>query len=297
MVGAILAEIGHDKDWALEWWSIYSANTLALDDYRRGRILFIGDSAHVVPIFGVRGLNNGMADAENAAWKLARVLRGEAGEALLDSYSPERRGATLDVFANATKSARFMTPPSDGWRLVRDAALALAVDHDFARPFANPRQMTPYSYAGSPATVAEEGGFAGGPRPGAVTANVLLCEGAWLSDRLGPGFTGLLFSPDAVVAAAMGEALGRLDPRFRLLVVGAGGERALADTDGRIARTYDAAPGTCYLVRPDMHVAGRWRQGDPAEVAAALNATCGAGRLERWAWRSRGWRPSMKRSR
>lgn len=270
MVRAILKDIGHDRDWALEWWSVYSANTLALDDYRRGRILFIGDSAHVVPIFGVRGLNNGMADAENAAWKLARVLRGEAGETLLDSYSPERRGATLDVFANATKSARFMTPPTPGWRLVRDAALALAVDHDFARPFANPRQMTPYTYAASPATSADEGGFTGGPRPGAVTANVLLDEGEWLSDRLGTGFTGLLFSPDAGVAASIGEALGRLDPRFRLLVVGKGGEDALADADGRVARAYAAQPGSFYLLRPDMHVAGRWLRGDPTQAAAAL---------------------------
>jgi 3-(3-hydroxy-phenyl)propionate hydroxylase len=270
MVGAILTEIGHDKHWALEWWSVYSANTLALDDYRRGRVLFIGDSAHVVPIFGVRGLNNGMADAENAAWKLARVLHGEAGEALLDSYSPERRGATLDVFANATKSARFMTPPTPGWRLVRDAALALAVDHDFARPFANPRQMTPYTYAGSPATCADEDGFPGGPRPGAVAANVVLGDGTWLSDRLGIGFTGLLFSSGADVAAVMRSALERLDARFRLLVIGAGGEGALADTEGRIARAYGAQPGSFYLLRPDMHVAARWLQGDPTRVEASM---------------------------
>ncbi len=270
MVGAILKEIGHDKPWALEWWSIYSANTLALDDYRRGRILFIGDSAHVVPIFGVRGLNNGLADAENAAWKLARVLRGEAGEALLDSYSPERRGATLDVFANATKSARFMTPPTQGWRLVRDAALALAVDHDFARPFANPRQMTPYTYSGSPATCADEDGFSGGPPPGAVAVNVMLGDGTWLSDHLGIGFTGVLFSPRAGVAAAMGAALARLDPRFRLLVIGAGGEGVLADTDGRIARAYGAQPGSFYLLRPDMHVAGRLLHGDPGRLVASM---------------------------
>ncbi len=62
-VAAVLTEIGYDGDWDLEWWSIYSANTLALDDYRDGRVFFIGDSAHIVPIFGVRGLNNGLADA------------------------------------------------------------------------------------------------------------------------------------------------------------------------------------------------------------------------------------------
>ena len=51
-VTAVLDEIGYEGDWQLEWWSIYSANTLALDEYRDGRIFFIGDSAHIVPIFG-----------------------------------------------------------------------------------------------------------------------------------------------------------------------------------------------------------------------------------------------------
>ena len=64
-VTAILADIGHTKPWELEWWSVYSANTLCLDDYRHGRVFFIGDAAHIVPIFGVRGLNNGLADADN----------------------------------------------------------------------------------------------------------------------------------------------------------------------------------------------------------------------------------------
>ena len=151
-VGAILADIGHTKPWELEWWSIYSANTLCLDDYRHGRVFFIGDAAHIVPIFGVRGLNNGLADADNIGWKLALVLNGEADEKLLDSYSPERRGATLDVFANATKSTRFMTPPTRGWRLAREAALSLSLRHEFPRGLANPRQMQPYTYSESPLT-------------------------------------------------------------------------------------------------------------------------------------------------
>ena len=100
-VGAIIAEIGHTGGWDLEWWSIYSANTLCLDDYVHGRVIFAGDSAHIVPIFGVRGLNNGLADAHNIGWKLGYVLSRHADARILASYTPERRGATLDVFANA----------------------------------------------------------------------------------------------------------------------------------------------------------------------------------------------------
>ena len=98
------------------------------------------------------------------------VLNGEADESLLDSYSPERRGATLDVFANATKSTRFMTPPTRGWRLAREAALSLSLKHEFPRGLANPRQMQPYTYSESPLTPYPErdAEFAGGPASGSV---------------------------------------------------------------------------------------------------------------------------------
>ena len=191
-IAGVLREIGFDEPWELEWWSIYSANTLALDDYRDGRIIFIGDSAHIVPIFGVRGLNNGLLDSHNIAWKLAYVLQGRASEKLLDSYSPERRGATLDVFANASKSARFMTPHTRGYEILRDAALSLALDHSFAGDFANPRNMTPYTYAQSPVTRRDDAGFSSGPVPGAMAMDVKLDDG-FLLDLFGRGFTILSF--------------------------------------------------------------------------------------------------------
>ena len=115
-------------------------------------MFFIGDAAHIVPIFGLRGLNNVWRMPTISAGSSPHVLNDEADEKLLDSYSPERRGATLDVFANATKSTRFMTPPTRGWRLAREAALSLSLKHEFPRGLANPRQMQPYTYSDSPLT-------------------------------------------------------------------------------------------------------------------------------------------------
>lgn len=252
-VAGVLAEIGHDGPWELEWWSAYSANTLALDDYRDSRVFFAGDSAHIVPIFGVRGLNNGLADAENIGWKLASVIAGAAGEGLLDSYTPERRGATLDVFANAVKSTRFMTPPTRGHRLMRDAALSLALGHPFAGEFANPRQMTPYTYAESPLTVADRDAFEFGPSPGAVATEIRLGDG-FLSDHFGRGFTVLAFGR-LEGAEAISEA------GIALIALPAG---------GRIAEVYGARNGTAYLLRPDRHVAARWHGADGAEIARTL---------------------------
>jgi 3-(3-hydroxy-phenyl)propionate hydroxylase len=273
-VGAILADVGHTKPWELEWWSVYSANTLCLDDYRHGRVIFIGDAAHIVPIFGVRGLNNGLADAENIGWKLALVLHGEANERLLDSYSPERRGATLDVFANATKSTRFMTPPTRGWRLAREAALSLSLKHEFPRGLANPRQMQPYTYSESPLTpyAERDAEFAGGPPCGSVALNARLKDGGYLLDRAGDGMTAILFCEEQPTReqAALLAQLGRIDKRFVAVLITSRGAasdaKTVADSDGEIARLFAAAPGTLYLLRPDLHIAGRWKAVVPGEI-------------------------------
>lgn len=282
-VGAILADIGHRKPWELEWWSVYSANTLCLDDYRHGRVFFIGDAAHIVPIFGVRGLNNGLADAENIGWKLALVLNG-ADERLLDSYSPERRGATLDVFANATKSTRFMTPPTRGWRLAREAALSLSLKHEFPRGLANPRQMQAYTYSESPLTPYPErdAEFAGGPPCGSVAPNAKLNDGSYLLDRAGNGLTAILFCEEQPTReqAALLAQLGRIDERFVPILVTSGvsasDAKTIADQCGEIARLFAAAPGTLYLLRPDLHIAGRWKAAVAGEILQAASLCLGS---------------------
>ncbi len=253
-VALVLEDIGYQGSWDLEWWSVYSANTLALDEYRHGRVFFIGDSAHIVPIFGVRGLNNGIADAHNIGWKLGWVLTGRAGEKLLDSYTPERRGATLDVFANATKSARFMTPPSPGWRIMRDAALGLALEHPFAAELANPRQMTPFTYAGSPAVLPDDPEFAGGPAPGAAMPDAAIDAG-FLSDRMGSGFTLVCFDKE------LSDSVGRLPDAPEVVCLAYLGDAS---------RILGAGPASAYLVRPDLHIGARWMNASADKIAAAL---------------------------
>ena len=272
-VDAILQMIGESAPWDLEWWSLYKAYSLALDDYRHGPVLFLGDAAHLVPIFGVRGLNSGLADAANAAWKLAYVIQGLAPQRLLDSYSIERRGATLDVFSNAAKSTRFMTPPTRGFRLMRDAALSLAVHHDATRPLVNPRQSSPYTYADSPLTTTpSDDEFCAGPAPGAALVNRRLAAGDFLLDRLGRGFSGIYFSDDGVVPPAMQALFRDLtvgQEGFQPIVLcGRAGDHSAFDAHGAVNHTF-------YLVRPDRHVAARWRQVAPDQVRAAFRQALG----------------------
>lgn len=285
-IRSILEMLGEAGPWTLEWYSLYKAYALVLDDYRHSRVFFAGDAAHLVPIFGVRGLNSGFADVNNLAWKLAYVLLDRADGALLDTYSPERRAATLDGFDSAAKSTRFMTPPTRGYRIMRAAALELAMDHEFTRPLINPRQSAPYDYLDSPLTTypARNAEFDRGPRGGAPLQNVKLADGSFLLDHLGAGFHGLLFSDREELtreAQACFDAIQHVLGGFTAVLItggrpGYGGAaQVLEDPSRHVFDVYGAGSGSFYLVRPDNHVCARWRHLEPAEALRAAHAALG----------------------
>jgi 3-(3-hydroxy-phenyl)propionate hydroxylase len=284
-IKAVLAFIGETGPWQLEWWSLYKASTLCLDNYKHDRVLFIGDSAHLVPIFGVRGLNNGIADAVNVAWKLAYVINGWAGQRILESYTPERRGATLEVFKNAGKSTRFMTPPTRGYQILRDAVLSLTLNHKFAQPFADPRQVSPYTYQGSPLTYqsAAEHHFKMGAVAGAALFNQKINDESYLLDFLGLGFSGLYFCdgdvmPDSLIECADKLAVG--SEAFTLIVIAkkpflVPGIKVIEDRTGTLFDSYGANDGSFYLIRPDRHVAARWLTFECQDVVIAFKQALG----------------------
>ena len=80
--------------------------------------------------FGARGGNAGVHDADNLAWKLLAVLRGDAPEALLDSYDAERAAAADENIRASTRTTDFITPKSDAARAYRDAVLELAEEQN-----------------------------------------------------------------------------------------------------------------------------------------------------------------------
>lgn len=259
-----LRMIGEDAPWELLWISIYNAKCLTLDDYRHGRVLFAGDAAHLVPIFGVRGLNSGLDDAGNLAWKLARVVQGQSPPRLLDSYSVERVHAARENMAYGAKSTEFMAPPNFAFALMREAALRLAVSEPAVRSLVNPRQSTPIAYAGSPLN--QPGNRGAGAwadadlsAPGMPAPEALLADGSHLSRQFGNGFVCLVFA-DALPADV--QALPALGVRPFLVprqAVQAWQRYGLGRHDGWV------------LVRPDAYVMARWRHSDSAMVAAALH--------------------------
>ena len=279
VIPRIRAMLGEDVAFELEWVSVYQFACRRMDHFRHGRVLFAGDSAHQVSPFGARGANTGVQDVDNLAWKLAAVLRGEAPDALLDSYDAERVQAADDNLGHSTRATDFITPKSATSRLLRDAVLELARDCAFARPLVNSgRLSTPTPYVGSALNSAEEDLFAAptaAPGWGAPDAPLRHAGGAgWLVDLLGRGFVLLHFGP---ASEALRRALQDLTPAVQLLQVGPtpddrpGGSAWLDDCEGLIAQRYGAAAGTAYLVRPDRVVAARWREAEPARVRAALD--------------------------
>ncbi len=287
-VQSLLDMMGERGAWAPIWITIYKANALTLESYRHDRVLFGGDAAHLVPIFGVRGANSGIDDADNLAWKLAFVVRGIASEGLLDSYSAERVFAAHENLRHGTKSTEFMAPPSFAFELMRKAVLSLAIKHERLRSLINPRQTSAITYTASPLNAAETepGAFTAGPAPGAVLSEcpLTIFEGgsareAHLTDLVAPCFTALHFSEDGRVPeefSALEETLKGKKLPFKMIALTVHLHPETKrdhnwDHTGRLFAMYDARPGTVYLVRPDGHVLGRWHAAAAADIAKAIH--------------------------
>ena len=206
-IDAQLEMIGHaGTPWQLDWSSVYSARTLTLPAYLHDRVLFAGDAAHLLPIFGVRGANTAFQDAQALGWQLGLVCKGLASPSLLENYSEERVGAAREIIEEAGKSTRFMTPPSRGFKLLRDAVLSLSLTQEFVRPLYHWRTSRPHEYTHSrlntvddnrPDPGCHDAPSAGsqpcfdphaGLRPGAPPRDVRLAAGRHLLDHTGTGF-------------------------------------------------------------------------------------------------------------
>ncbi len=257
----------------LEWVSVYTFQCRRMANFRHGRVLFAGDSAHQVSPFGARGANSGVQDADNLVWKLKLVIDGAAPASLLDSYSAERGAATDENILNSSRSTDFMTPKSRAARLLRDAVLSLADEVPAVRALVNSGRLSvPTWLHDSPLNTPDVDAFDGWMMPGAPMDDAPM-EGhgpsRWLlevaSEVKASSFVLLHFG---AVEDSVRHSIDELGRASGLGLV------TLPD-DGLAARRYDARAGTCYLIRPDQHVAARWRRFDAAAVRAAVACATG----------------------
>lgn len=266
-VTARLKRMLGDRPFELEWISVYRFNCRRLDHFVHGRVVFVGDAAHQVSPFGARGANSGIQDAENLAWKLAAVIKGEAAAGLIGSYEVERIQAADENIAHSTRSTDFIAPHSAAERSLRNAVLALAPKADFARRMINSGRLSVATVYDSALSTPDEAPFAGSARLGAPLPDCPIrnvdSSTGYLLENMGDGFTLLTFkngappqgTPEGVSRVTIGDEL--------------------ADPEGVLARRLDATPGAAYLLRPDQHLCARWRSVDRDKIAAARDRALG----------------------
>jgi 3-(3-hydroxy-phenyl)propionate hydroxylase len=280
VIPRIQAMLGPEHAFALEWVSVYTFQCRRMPQFRHGRVLFAGDAAHQVSPFGARGANSGLQDVDNLGWKLKAVIDGVAPDTLLDSYSDERGQAADENLLNSTRSTDFITPKSATSRLFRNAVLGLAREHAFARSLVNSGRLSvPALLTDSALNTPDVDAFDGWMLPGAAMDDAPVIRNGqadWLLRQVGgtgrAAFTLLVFGDADIVLPLVPVPLALLRVKSPGSVMLAG---ELIDCEGLASRRFDARPGTVYLIRPDQHVAARWRAFDAAAVQAAVRRALG----------------------
>ncbi|MCR4268370.1 FAD-dependent oxidoreductase [Nitratireductor sp. ZSWI3] len=264
--------IGHDL-FELDWVSVYTFQCRRLERFVHDRVIFAGDSAHIVSPFGARGGNGGIQDIDNLGWKLAMVVHGEAPASLIATYDEERIHGADENILNSARSTSFMTPKSKMEQIFRDSVLALADDHDFARRLVNSGRLSrPCSLEGlalqTPAP------------PRAPLASGLVMPDApveaegrreWLLNQAGGGFVLIAVDCDPPIGLPAGLHVVQVSQTADGETVE--GVVRLVDVDGVVAARYGA--GRLYLIRPDQHIAASFEHPDAHEVAAAMSRAMG----------------------
>ena len=250
-----------NRPFEIDWVSVYTFQCSRIERFVHDRIIFVGDSAHVVSPFGARGGNGGIQDVDNLGWKLSAVLKGDASENLLESYNVERTHGADENIKNSARATTFMSPKSDMEMIFRNEVLKLASDLAFARKLINSGRLSaPCSLAGSELnTVSVDTPVT----PGSAALDAPLRSGAnreWLLNRIGGEF----------VLASFGEAPDLGIDDLRQIRISPGCSRDpddLSDVTGLAMKRY--GDGYSYLFRPDQHVAAVFTNPTVEAVQAA----------------------------
>lgn len=290
VIERIRAMLGPDIEFDLEWVSVYRFHSRRLDDFVHGRVIFVGDAAHIVSPFGARGANSGIQDVDNLVWKLQLVMSRQAPYEILESYNIERVHAAKENLLYTESSTEFISPNSPGGLALRNAVLELSQDYPFARPLINSgRLSTATVMADSPLNTADEAEFDTPLIPGGPCLDAQLAEAGqacYLLTYLGNNFNGILYTDNpAQISSHLLTELTQLAqaaiPIKPIIISQQPTEQAtlqtiplLHDETGQLRERYDMRDGTFYLSRPDQYVCGRWREFQRDKVQAALHKAC-----------------------
>ncbi|MCK0208151.1 FAD-dependent monooxygenase [Starkeya koreensis] len=261
---------------SMHWSSVYRVNHRLVSSYSKGRAFLAGDAAHLHPPVGGQGLNTGLQDAYNLAWKLALALDGRDAPGLLDSYSAERRAVGLDLVENTSRALNETLAQRSPLPGMRETQLLISY-----RGSAIVRDERADA-AGTALAAGDRIPDAGGLRRAYVRLPFRLHE------RLGRGRHVLFgYAGDEAGLTALVElsqaAHAALGPAVSAFAVVAGdsplGDRedipVLRDGEGGFAEAFEAKTGTVWLARPDGYLGWVGDTSSMAGLKAALALIAG----------------------
>lgn len=228
VIAKLLSTWVKDGDIEIDRKAVYRFHGLVAKEWRRGRVILAGDAAHQTPPFAGQGMCSGIRDAVNIAWKLGLVLRGEAGEGLLDTYQTEREPHVRAVTETAIAMGRVVCMPDPAMAAQRDAMmLAQRAAGEQPVPPADP-QMGPGAFVAGAAQASAifPQGMAGG-----VRLDDVLGLGAWLIARRGSDVAGVSSKLLARVEALDGAVLKPFASRLGDYLDAAGADAVLVRAD------------------------------------------------------------------
>ncbi len=261
-------QFGDDVDFELVWVGPYGYRSQMLDSFQHGRVLFVGDVAHVMSPFGARGGNSAIQDADNLGWKLAAVLQGAASPVFLKSYSDERVQAAAENIEITRRTMRFLSPKSSADKLLRSAVLGLAKNQPFARTLVNTGRMSVATqYTTSNLSV----GIGGGKHVQNVSL-MLADQPCTLLEYMQRHDIGLLLlgmggAPEQLVHGLAAE----LKPHYVRL------GQDITDPSGNLLKQLPNMPagGGLVIIRPDLYCAGACAWADAPAMLAQLTQALG----------------------
>jgi 3-(3-hydroxy-phenyl)propionate hydroxylase len=278
---------GPDVPFETQFASIYSFEVRRVPNFRAGRVLFAGDAAHQLsPFGGGRGGNSAIQDVDNLVWKLAHVVQGKASARLIDSYHDERAPVADENMQLSRRAAEFLNPSSAHSLAVRNAVLALAPRHPFAKVLINTGRLSVAPNLRGSWLLTPDGDAWDTPvTPGNAAIDAPAGENGWLIEYLTGAFTLMVYAQDrdqldAETIVALERLASDATPVESLMVLSRVGHSAgriptLHDRGGLICKRYDLSPGAAYLFRPDQHVCARWRAWTADTVRAAVQRALG----------------------
>lgn len=256
----------------------YTFNAVVADRWRAGRAFLLGDAAHMMPPFAGQGLNSGVRDAANLAWKLAGVWHGTYGEQLLDTYEAERKPHAAATVALSERLGRVVMTTSRRRALVRDLVVRAMLRTGRGRDYLTQMRFRPVARHASGLVAVGSSPLLGLELPQPLVLMPPDLRPRRLDEVLGNDFAlvGVDVTPDgwakardafdgvlpyAAVDVVLGDRLPQPTSAYQ----------SVADVDGALDAAVSPAKGSFLLVKPDRYVAAVFAPEQASNTASTIS--------------------------